>query len=164
MKLLVLIAFISLPALGAPKLKDLSIEKIAQGTCGTLAAAMTERVYNTNKEMQQEYYKTPVFDKDADFEMMRYLKLLATESDKFTAETKDSTRLSSMMSAFMVLKKKQFGFVRDCLKLYRPLSKQCFHRYKLVGKSEADHCIREKVNKTQETNLVKLYFLRLKSP
>ena len=159
--LLILLAF--QPFAGsAAKLNDLGIERMAQGTCGTLATAMTERVYNTNKEMKKEYYKTPVFDKSTDFEMMRHLKLLATESEKFTDTTPDTKRLSSMLKAFEILRKKYKGYVKDCLAVYRPVTKQCHATYERSDKGNADTCQRAAIDQSAELDFIKKHFLRLK--
>lgn len=149
-------------AWSAVKINDLNVEKLAEANCGTLASAMTERVYNTNKEMKKEYYQTPVFDKKSDFEMMRYLKLLATESESFTATTPDSRRVTSMLKAFEILKQKRHRYVIDCLGLYRPSFKACFVRYQMANKDDADKCSREAVETSSELSFIKKYFLRLK--
>jgi hypothetical protein len=152
--------FFSLSAVAAKPLNDLSIEDIAQGACGTLASAMTERVYNTNREMKKEYYKTPVFDKDTDFEMMKDLRKLTSESETFTSATPDSRRMASLIAAFRELKRRNYSYTRICLGVYRPGARKCFSRYRSNNKADLDVCMREVVDKADEAALVKEFFLK----
>lgn len=160
MKALLLFFFLSFAALAANPLNDLSIENISQAACGTLASAMTERVYNTNKEMKKEYYKTPVFDKDTDFEMMKDLRKLTSDSETFTSATPDSRRVSSLIAAFRELKRRNYRYTRICLGVYRPVARKCFSRYQANSKTELDICMRESVDKSEEASLVKEFFLK----
>lgn len=148
--------------MAAPKVRDLSVEKMARGVCGSLATSLTERVYNTNKEMGKEYYITPVFKKDVDFEMMRYLKLLVSESEKFTATTPDSKRLSTMLNAFEILSKRNFRYAKECLKIYRPLAKQCYSTYERDSKEAADACVQKNLDPEETSAFIKEFFLRAK--
>lgn len=165
MKVIFLLIHMSLSfsLFAAPKVRDLSVEKLARGMCGTIASALTERVYNTNKEMGKEYYLTPVFKSDVDFEMMRYLKLLVSDSEKFTAKTPDSERLSNMFKAFDILSRRNFRYAKECLKIYRPVAKKCYSTYESDSKEEADNCMRRLVDSKEETAFIKKFFLRPKS-
>lgn len=149
-----------LPCLAQAKVKDLGVEGLSRATCGALATAMTERVYNTNKEEGKEVYLTPVFKKDVDFEMMRHLKQLASASDTFTESTPDSKRIAPLHSAFNILSKRRFRYAKECLQVYRPPTRRCFHLYKEGGKSSVDTCVRERVDKAQEARFIKKFFLR----
>lgn len=153
-----------LPALSfaQAKIRDLGVESLSRATCGALATAMTERVYNTNKESGKEVYITPVFKKDVDFEMMRYLKQLAGLSDTFTDSTPDSKRIEPLHSAFNILSKRRFRYAKECLQVYRPPTRRCVHLYEISGKASVDSCVRERVDKAQEARFIKKFFLREK--
>lgn len=158
-----LLALTLLPALAHAKTKDLGIESLARATCGALATAMTERVYNTNKAAGKEVYLTPVFKKDVDFEMLRQLKRLASQSDAYTEGTPDSSRVEPLRSAFDLLSKRRFRYAKECLQVYRPPTRKCFHHYDLGGKAAVDTCVRTQVDKTQEASFIKKFFLREKN-
>lgn len=160
MKFLIL-ALLSFSALASSSMRDLSVEKLARGTCGTLATAMTERVYNTNRDMRKEYYITPVFKKDVDFEMMRFLKLLVSESEKFTATTPDSQRLSPMLSAFEILSGRNFRYAKECLAIYRPAAKKCYATYEKGTKEAFDDCVIKSTSSEETSRFVQKFFLRL---
>jgi len=157
---ILLTLLISLPSLSLANGRDLGTESLSRATCGALATAMTERVYNTNKAEKKEVYITPVFKKDVDFEMMRYLKQLASLSDTFTESTPDSKRIEPLLLAFNILSKRRFRYAKECLQVYRPPVRRCIHLYDLNGKASVDTCIREKVDKAQEARFIKKFFLR----
>lgn len=159
----IFLTLLLIPALSHAKVKDLGVEGISRATCGAIATAMTERVYNTNKESKKEVYLTPVFKKDVDFEMMRYLKQLASISETFTESTPDSKRVEPLRKAFDILSKRRFRYAKECLQVYRPATRRCIHLYELNGKASVDSCIREKVDKGQEASFIKKFFLREKS-
>lgn len=163
MRSIFLALFFMLPLLAQAKVRDLSVESLSRSTCGALATAMTERVYNTNKSEGKEVYITPVFKKDVDFEMMRYLKQLASLSDTFTESTPDTKRIEPLLSAFNILSKRRFRYAKECLQVYRPATRRCFHHYELNGKASVDNCVRERVDKAQEAQFIKKFFLREKN-
>ena len=158
-----LLTLLFFPLLATAKVKDLGVEGISRATCGAIATAMTERVYNTNKADSKEVYITPVFKKDVDFEMMRFLKELASVSASFTESTPDSERVKPLRKAFDILSKRRFRYAKECLQVYRPAARRCIHLYELNGKASVDSCIREKVDKAQEASFIKKFFLREKS-
>jgi hypothetical protein len=159
----VLTLFFSLSGFAKSKVRDLGVEGLSRATCGALATAMTERVYNTNKESGKEVYLTPVFKKDVDFEMMRNLKKLATDSETFTDGTPDTERIKPLHTAFNLLSKRRFRYAKECLQVYRPPTRKCFHHYQVSGKASVDTCVRELVDKAQEARFIKKFFLRDKN-